>query len=79
MISICWLIWGINILFLTIILMNLFISIVSVAFEEVMSISNVIRYRQRTQFIYEATMVSDLFKGSQHAKSYILQASIEEF
>lgn len=77
MMSVCWFIWGINVIFMLIILMNLFISIVSVAFEEVMSISNVIRYKQRTQFIYEATMISELFRGKQHAKSYILQAQIE--
>jgi hypothetical protein len=45
MISYIWLLWSINLIFMFIILMNLFIAIVSISFEEVLEITSQIKYR----------------------------------
>jgi hypothetical protein len=47
MISYIWLLWIINVFFMFVILMNLFIAIVSIAFEEVLEITIQIKYKQR--------------------------------
>ena len=62
--------------------MNLFISIVSSAFEDVQSMSTIISYKQRIYFVYSSTMIQDLFESLggtvSHAKIFTLATEVTE-
>jgi hypothetical protein len=72
MIVFCWLTWGLSIIYMLIILMNLLISIVSVAFENVQERSNIIKYKQRVQAIYDSTMIQENLELATFGKALAL-------